>query len=327
MSEMNNTENKNVQHINTEAYLAERAIWMADAVELISGSRETDPLSVFEPATEVRDDSTGMQLTDEQEVALREVAGRFGIGGEADVKSGATHQILEGGKPWKVEAEAKITEAAETILFAGSPNRKLGQDEVDYLKTKLPEGEEPASTEYEMVRQIAEMQEGFEPLESDEELPFGYDINSNYAVLGEPTGQLVRIGSLNGADVVLFRVDRENYVDENEEDPKKQNKYRNQPDSAALMGVVSEVLNLCGDDHSSVGINSSTTYASRAVDTVRAGLKNGREFKVGMYGRQTLADVKGDPIAAPTGINQIPGELHTMQTKLAQLASEFNQNS
>lgn len=317
MSEMNPTEQKLQNNQSIEAYLSERAAWMADAVEVLTGDREADPAVVFAPATEVRDDAAPLGLTAEQETFLREVAGRFGIGGEANVYSRAEVQILEGGKPWKIEAEAQIIHTAKTILFAGSPYRKLGQDETDYLKAKLPEGTEPADNEYDMARQIAGLQEGFEALEADEVLPFGYNIQNNHSLVSEATGQLVRIGKLEEADVIMLRVDRENYEDE---DGKA--KYRNQPDGAALLRVVSEVLSATGDDTSAVGINSSTTYASRAVDTVRAGLKSGRTFSVGMYGRQTLADVKGEPVAAPTGINQIPGELHTMQEKLVQLAAE-----
>lgn len=323
MSEVNPAEQKLQNNQNLEAYLSERAGWMADAVEVLAGNRDTDPSIVFMAPTEVRDDAEPLVLTDEQETVLREVAGRFGIGGEANVNSHADIQILEGGKPWKIEAEAQITGGAKTILFAGSPHRTIGQDETDYLKTKLPEGIEPASDEYAMARQIAELQEGYVALEADETLPFGYDIQNSHALVAEETDQLVRIGKLGEADVVMLRVDRENYVDENEEDTKKRNKYRNQPDSAALLGIVSEVLSAAGDETSIVGINSSTTYASRAVDTVRAGLKSGRTYSVGMYGRQTLADVKGEPVAEPTGINQIPGELHTMQEKLVQLATEY----
>ncbi len=318
MSEVSQTEQTFQNKQNIESYIAERVGWMADAVEVLGERRDSDPLQVFVPATEIRDDAVALVISDEQAKKLREVAGRFGIGGEVDVKSAASHQILEGGKPWKIEAEAQITDEAQTILFAGSPFRMLGQDELDYLKTRLPEGVKPAADEFGMSRQIAELQDGFQALEEDAVLPFGYDIENSHALVKEATGQLVRIGKIGDANVVMFRVDRENYVDE-----EGANKYRNQPDSAALLKIIGKVLSACGDEQSSVGINSSTTYASRAVDTVRAGLSNGREFKVGMYGRQTLADIKGEPIAAPTGINQIPGELHTMQEKLSQLQAEL----
>lgn len=323
MSEVNPTEQKLQNNQNVEAYLSERATWMADAVEILTGNREGDPLVVFPAATEVRDDGLALDLSDEQENALREVAGRFGIGGEADVKSGAEHQILEGGKPWKIEAEAVIAEGAKTILFAGSPYRKIGQDEADYLRSKLPEDVEPAQDEFAMARQLAERQEGFVGLDADEILPLGYDISNNHSLVNETTGQLVRIGKIGETDVIMLRVDRENYIDKAEEDPNKRNKYRNQPDSAALLRIVSNVLAASGDETSSIGINSSTTYASRAVDTIRAGLTNGREFKVGMYGRQTLADVRGLPVAEPSHINQIPGELHEMYSKLLLLKGEI----
>ncbi len=325
MSEVNRPENQNSQNQENiqpriEAYLDERAQWMADAVELVAGDRTANPFEVFPEPGEVRAEGQGLNLTQEQEAQLREVAGRFGIGGESDVVNAARAQILEGGKPWKLEAEARIAGQAQTVLFAGSPYRKLGQDETEYLGQKF--GEVAGETEYDMVRQIATAQEGFQPLEEPEVLSFGYDIHNNHALVTEPTGQLIKIGTIDNRDVMVLRVDRENYTD----DEGKQ-KYRNQPDGAALLRFVSDVLSASGDEDSSVGINSSTTYASRAVDTVRAGLRSGRMFEIGMYGRQTLADVRDLPVAEPTAINQIPGELHEMWVKLQQLRTEIDSAS
>lgn len=306
--------------LQTEAYIAERKRWIGDAVELIAGDRSTDPTEVFQAPMkepdEARADQAGLDLNFEQEQSLRKIAGRFGVGGEQDVTSNADQQVLEGGKPCKVESELAIAGGSKSIIMAGSPFRKLGTDETGYLETKYGTS---TTTEFDMIRQVAEAQEGFEPSEQDEVLPFGYDIQNNYQLTDEATGQLVKIGSINGAPIVLLRVDRENFTDE-EGKPK----YRNQPDSAALMGFVSNVLSACGDEASSVGFNTSNTYASRAIDTVRAGLKAGRSFSVGMYGRKTLAEVKGEPVAEPTAINQIPGELRVMHDKLQQLAAELH---
>jgi hypothetical protein len=317
MNEMNPSENKNVLS-QTEAFIADRQKWLQDGVEAITGSREGNPLEVFPAAGEVRANDEGLGLSCEQEIALRTAAGEFGIGGELDVKSGSKHQILEGGKVWKIDAEVAIVEGAKTILFAGSPNRTIGQDELDYMRTKLSEGVDPASSEFEAARLVAEMQDGYKPLEKEEVLPFGYDISNGHVLVTEPTEQLVKIGTLRGADVIMLRVDRENFIDD-----EGNSKYRNQPDSAALLGIVADVLSACGDDESSVGLNTSNTYASRVIDTVRAGVDHGREFSIGMYGRKTLADVQGKEVASPTDINQIPGELHIMALKLAQLRAEL----
>lgn len=308
--------------LSPEAYLAERMTWMQDAVEVMGAERSADPLEVFPEATSTRDDAEALPLTDDQQTKLREVAGRFGLGGEMDVRTNAEVQIMEGGKAWKVEAEAAIAGEAQTLIFAGSPNRIIGEDESNYLAAKYGISVAGAS-EYDMVRLVAEQQEGFEPLEADEVQPYGYDMDRTYSFSEELTGQLVRIGDIGDRAVMLIRVDRvdnENYTGKKGEHP-----YR-QPDSAALMGFASQMLSAQGDETSAVGLNTSTTYPSRAVDTVRAGLDYGRFFDVGMYGRQTLADVRGQEVAEPTGINQIPGELHVMYQKLISLQAELAQD-
>ena len=82
------------------------------------------------------------------------------------------------------------------------------------------------------------------------------------------------------------------------------------------MGIISDMLSAQGDEVSTVGFNTSNTYASNAIDTTRAGLERGRPFHVGMYGRQTLAEVEGKPAAEPTEIQHIPGEMYAMQVRL-----------
>ncbi|HEY5442551.1 MAG TPA: hypothetical protein VIJ68_03365, partial [Candidatus Saccharimonadales bacterium] len=83
---------------NIEAYLDERREWMGDAVEIYAGDRDRnhDPLDVFPEPLAVRGEAPDPGLTPGQENVLREVAGRFGIGGEADVVSSADYQINEG---------------------------------------------------------------------------------------------------------------------------------------------------------------------------------------------------------------------------------------
>lgn len=303
-----------------EAYASHVRKAVSRVAEILTGDEEADPSEVFVSPTERRDDQTvkeafgDVELTPGLERDLREAVAPLGLGGEQDVASQASYQIVEGGKPWKVEAEVAIAAEADTIIFAGSPHRNIGQDEIDYIAGKLPEGVEPGKTELEMVRKIAEMQAGFEPLEEDSVLPFGYDISSNHEFTSEPTGQLVQIGTRLGKPVLLLRVDRENYLDD-----EGNSRYRYQPNSAALMGLVSQYLTANGDTESAIAIVTSSTYASRAVDTVIAGLENGRTFEVGMYGRETLAGVRGAEVAAPSPINQLPGELRVFAEKLRTL--------
>jgi hypothetical protein len=302
-----------------EAYVIEGQRLIAEAVKVLGYKPETDPAIVLPKPEEVRDDAIGLELSEDQEESLRSIAGEFGIGGEVDVRSQATHQLIEGGKPWKVEAEVAISSEAAVLLFAGSPNRKIGNDELDYVANKTPGDQLAELTEYEMVRQLAELQPGFVPLKPNEVLPYGYDMDQKHQLVEAETGQLVKIGTIGDQEVILLRVDREDYVDE-----EGNNKYRNQPDSAALMGLVSDILAAEGDGESSVGMNTSSTYASRVIDAKRAGLKRNRNFDVGMYGRETLARVRGADVASPAPINQIPGELRVIHKKLQLLKGELS---
>jgi len=322
MNNMNQPENENTP-ANVERYIVEQQSWIAEAAKIVGGPEAT-PESVFLKPPEVRSDSLALDLTEEQEQSLREVAGRFGLGGERDVLSLADLDVIEGGKPWKVAAEAAISNPTAAKIFAGSPFREIGQEETAFMQESYGLTVDGAMTEYDMVKHIASQSEGFVPLEEEEVLPFGYDIDNGFELVEEQTKQLVKLGAVqhedgSETDVIVLRVDRRNLdiVDGRQQ-------YSNQPDSAAIMGIVSDVLSAHGDDESSVGMVTSSTYPSRAIDAVRAGLSKGREFRTGMYGRGTLADIKGEPVAAPTDINQIPGELYVLNEKLAQLSEEFS---
>jgi hypothetical protein len=302
-----------------ESYIRIRKAWVDDAVELVGGSRGTDPLTVFPESTDVRREAPGLELDAEQEKGLREIAGRFGIGGESDVTSSASHHLLEGGLVWKIEAEAANVGRAETIIFSGWPARIIGEKEVEHIQKKF--GIDMTSkSEYDVARFVAEQQAGFVPLEEDEVQPFGYDITRDYALVQEPSGQLVKIGNKDGVPVLLVRVDEnKNELDERGR-PKK-------PDGADLLVFMGEVLSAVGDETSGVALGTSTTYASRLIDTVRAGLHSGRFFDVSMYGRQTLADVKDVSVADPTEIHQIPSEIHTVYTKLLLLEQDLQKDA
>lgn len=322
---------------NTTEYIQTRMVWLKDAVELVTGDRETPIENVFEfpmqNPQERRADATPLELTADKEQELREIAGRFGIGGEADVTSIAEHQVLEGGKPWKVEAEAKISNGAQTIIFAGSTFRRIGVDESDYMRVKY--GVELAGdTEYDMVRKIAEKQHGFVLADEEEVLPFGYEISEAHTFINKPTEteQLKKIGEVVELDenqevrvrkpVLLLKVDGETYQDE---EGKEKQRFR--PDSAELMVFISQVLSAGGDEISRVALNTSTTYAARVIDTMRAGLQANRTFDVGMYGRWTLAEIRGEAAASPTEIQNIPGELRLAHYKLQQLQAELQQQA
>lgn len=292
-----------------EEMLANQKQWLAEAVTIV-GKEGQEPSAVFDPASEVRNDSPGLELSTFQEQELRDVAGRFGIGAEYDIPSGADYDLLEGGKPWKIAAEATMSEGIQT--FAGSPNRLIGQDEIDFFAEK--HGVDASGwTEYESAVFIAKHQPGFVE-EPALDTGFGYDIKNNFAIVAEATGQHVRIGRKNGAPVYAFRVDREDYIDD-----EGNKKYRNQPNGAALLGFMSDWRGAVGDSSSSIGLNTSNTYASRALDVTKAGLEKGREFTVGMYGRDNLRSIAEHRVPAEAPINQIPGELHTIAIKISQI--------
>lgn len=321
MSEMNRPEEKSPQE-HMQEYIEQSRQWLGDALELVGAERGASLVDVFPAATEPRDVGKAIAFVDGEEKALpaeqyesrlREIAGRFGIGGERDVPVAASHHLIEGGKVWKIEAEAAIAKDGQSLIFAGSPYRKPGQDEIDYMRVKFGEAVVADDmTEYDIARFIASLQPGFEPLEEDSVLPFGYEVAPGCRVIHERTGQLVQIGEKQGQEVVLLRVDQ---------DSPTPPFYR--PDSAALMGFVADVLTEAGDEDSAIAINTSNTYASRAIDVLRAGLRRGRKFAVGMYGRQTLMET-GAPVPSETAYHQIPGELHTIAAKLAQLEEEID---
>lgn len=317
-----------------EAYVAERRGWVSNAADILAGKtganvEETLPLPM-EQQQGVRRDSATPELDPEGEQRLREIAGRFGIGGEQDVTleaaglPGGHVAVLEGGLVWKMTAESKISNGhASEYVYAGSPYRNTTDAEHAFEVARLEiNADNTSTTEYDAARLVAESAAGYVPLEEEIVLPFGYDIHSGFSVTSESTGQLVQIGTRDGKPVLLLRVDRENYIDE--EDNNKP-KYRKQPDTAAIMGIMSDVLTAKGDVQTAVGIITSNTYASRALDTMRAGYTRGRQFGVAMYGRQTLADTKGETVSEPTELFQIPGELRVMWEKLQLLADTVEQ--
>ncbi|HEX7368099.1 MAG TPA: hypothetical protein VF261_00390 [Candidatus Saccharimonadales bacterium] len=308
-----------------EAYIEQRRAWIGDAVELLGGDGSAPWESVLTLPTqasgEARENTPELQLDSEHEARLREIAGRFGIGGEQDVtleqqglRPGHV-DIKEGGLVWKIAAEAELGSSnAGTIVYAGSPYRRTTDEERAFQQDVMhvtPDDIAADQTEYDVAKLVATRQPGFEALEQPEVLPFGYAVSEGNPFVAEPTGQLEKIGTQNGKDVWRLRIDRQVEAD---------GSYRFQPDTATVMRLMAEYLTAHGDTDTAVGMTTSNTYASRAVDVVRAGLAQDRPFAVAMYGRQTLASAKHKPVTAPTDAKQLPGELAVMAYKLDQLA-------
>jgi len=229
----------------------------------------------------------------------------------------------EGGKVWKVLAEdvAAEAEVADTLVYSGSPDRLLGEDEHEYLReheAELGASFGPETTEYDFQAFLARRRADGKLFDEPLVLPFGYAVSEGNPTIQEPTGQLVQIGETStGQSVQLLRVDREDYEDEGGKP-----KFRHRPDTSKLMGFLADVLDAQGKPDDPVAVVTSGTYASRQVDAMRAGVDHHRQFGVVMYGRSVLAAL-GAPVPAELPLNQLPGEFRVRHDKLLQLRADL----
>ncbi len=293
---------------------------------------------VFPQPPEVRDDALDPDWDEQQEAVARNLAESLGYASEKNVHSGLRGGVFlgEGGKVWKMESEAEAQadeEDLHSVVMSGSPYRLIGDDEkahkVAKFKKQLPAGmseDEVASqvdeyekslegfTEYDEAVEIAQsMVVG--PVEK-EVLPYGYEISEGNPFVSEATGQFVKLGqNADGKDVITMRVDREVMPETD--------KYQYQPDPMRRMGIISDILKETGDNQTPVIFGTSNAYASRKVDAIRAGLDNGRQYGVAMYGRATLAEVKDEPMQPGARLNQLPGDIRQTHDKLQQLLAEI----
>ncbi|HVO86448.1 MAG TPA: hypothetical protein VMT23_01805 [Candidatus Binatia bacterium] len=319
----NNEEGQHDLKEKAKHWANERLGWINELVVELGGEGAKVEDILPEP-TAVRDEAPMPNWTPEQTVRAREIGQRFGYGAEQDVPSGLTGAVViaEGGKVWKIMAEAealKAESAPARIIFSGSANRALGDDELTFLRDKkgvtLPAG----TTEYEAARWVARAQVT-NPAEQPEVLSFGYAVAEGNPLTDEATGQLVKIGETDsGQSVELLRIDREDYTNEANEA-----KFRNQPISGRVMELISESLSKAGDETTPIVFVTSNTYASKQVNEVRAGIANGRQFGVALYGRQTIVGL-GAPVPAEMPLNHLPGDLRAMHDKLQQLHAELSQ--
>lgn len=308
-----------------ERYVAEGLERIGRAAELLGGDgsgphEDVLPRPMRTPGG-AREDAEEPVLDPTDEACLREEAGWFGIGSERDVTfedagipSGYAC-MKEGGLLWKMWAEQQIDDAdALVYVHAGSSHRAIRDQERDFAMKRLGVRRgQIGNTELDAAELVARLHPNFIPLDTPQVLPYGYDIQENFKVTQNPTGQLVQIGTRNQKPVIMLRVDREVYTDEAGKPG-----YRNQPDTASLMGIIADVLTLQGDNETAVGLVTSNLYASRVPGAIRAGLVRGRQFGVAMYGRATLAEIKGEPML-PTPLKQIPGELGVLYDQLREL--------
>lgn len=309
---------------DSRTQIAERIIeqlsWLNQAAEIVGGSGATVE-KTFDVPPQVRQEAPAPKWSEEQIASIREIAHRFGYGAEHDVPSGVYGgaRITEGGLAWKIASEVealKREEGLETIVFAGSPYRSIKDEERAFIaeryEVELPED----ATEYDLAHFFAQRQSS-RLADQPVAVAFGYKIAQGNSTVNENTGQLVHVGETSAGQVVqLLRVDREVYEEEGKP------KYRFQPDSAALMGFIADVMEAQGQV-GGVALITSNTYASRQHDAIRTGLTRGREFGVAMYGRATIAAVRGIDMLPDSPLNQLPGDLRVTYEKLQQLQLEL----
>jgi len=300
--------------------VSEQLTWLNQAAEIVGGPG-AKPDEVFDQPPQERRTARTPNWTPEQEAGVREIAHRFGYGAEHNVPSGLPGGVLiaEGGLAWKIAAEAAAFEdeaGPRELLFAGSPHRVLHEDEHEFLDKRLGLTLPEYATEYDLAHLFARRQAG-EPGGQEQVLNFGYELTEGNPTVQQPTGQLVFIGETSkGQSVQLLKV--EGAVAP--EDESKPPAYR--PGPGELMRIMADVTALQGRKQEPIGLATSNSYASRLVDTISAGIKHGgRQFGVAMYGRRTLAEIKGTPIQPATPeLNQLPGELRETYDKLQDLS-------
>lgn len=287
-----------------------------------------DSLRVFPAPGERCADDPGLELSETQETQLRKVAAELGFGREGNrtitelgLRGGDV--IIEGGQAHKMLAEAMLVvddtfADPYTIIITASPHRQIKEAEAKITARVLGIGEEEVGeTEYDVARQVAESLPAFKPLKPERILEVGYDIDNDFALTDEPKGrQFTYIGHQRTTPVFLLRVDRENYEEDGHQ------KYRKQPDAAAIIGIVDAARKVDGGDGTNIPISfvtSGTYEASRNVAATRAALETNRVVGVATYGTALLAKTKRETALAPAPINQLPGELHKMAAEVAKL--------
>jgi hypothetical protein len=323
----------------------ERIGWIESTAFKIGGEGATID-TVFKLPPAVRDTAPVPDWDEKQEAAARELGHKLGYAAEHDVVSELKGiDFAEGGKVWKIWAEVEAA-AGNTLVVSGSPHRPIGEDEKDFLVTRFASrlGEDITDeekkvqvadyhkslegyTEYDAAADIAAELVATEPFADIRTVPnpnrstlsYGYEVSEGNPVVNRPTGQFVREGTNSkGQEIVLMCIDRENYIDPETQEQK----YRFQPNPLRRMGIIADVYSQQGDTETPIVFVTSNAYASRQIDVIQAGLTNGRQYGVTIYGRSTLARVKDEPMLPGARLNQLPGDIRIMYENLQQLRAE-----
>jgi hypothetical protein len=277
-----------------------------------------NPLLAFPKPNEVRAESPNLpELSDQRKSILLSMASELGFGRPENVTLseqgliGAT-VIIEGGQPHKMLAEGLMVVGDEQaqpklIIISASPHRVIdGVAEVASAERLFGRA---GKTEYDVALDVARALPGFTEYPEHNVLAASYDIDNNFAVSQELTGQFKSVGAISGTPIVLMQINRRELADK---------KYDRQPGTANVIAIVDAFTRAAGDESSAiVNVTSGTYRPSRTIGVALAGLSANRPVGIATYGNDLLNYIKGEDAPAPIG--QLPSELHVMSQQLVKL--------
>lgn len=306
--------NPTEQSHSPEAQIAALEMTLRGVADAFNSSVE-NLSSVFPESPERRQDIILPEMSGEQEQAIRRAGEQLGIGSLEDKirHNSPAVAYVEGGLPHKVLAETALLQGTEhTVVFAGSTERVLKEDEIAFMSRSLGVDMPVGSTEYDMVTAIA--LNGCAPDDEPTVVPFGYALEEGFGVTEAPTGQLVKVGSRQYSDesqssIYVLKIDRQYYDDT----ATGKQKYR-QPNTPVMAGNVARYF--AQEDTDVTAILTSTTYPSRGlVQTTQVAADVQRPIVMSGYGQHTLAEIKGGDVQ-PVETGQIAGELRKLAGQL-----------
>lgn len=238
--------------------------------------------------------------------------------------------VLEGGRvPIKLRSELAMTlrDKHGPIVFTGTRYRKLDAAEVELLGIE--------GTEFDAAVPLMQMQANFESLLAPVDIPFSYELILEEFVDAEgktiysysidvksgdasKSGQAQILGNINGQPVCQLEVARLEYIDKNEPDPNKQNKYF-QPNAGELAVLTAQMLEQIGIEADRVATVTGGIYApTRSMDIIKVNQKlaaEGSSLLIGYttYGRKTVSEVTGEPIPERPPLNQLISEVSRLE--------------
>ena len=302
-----------------ESQVAEKLSWIYESAEKIGGPGATPETVFVAPSKDDRERGAAAQSwTEDQETELYALGEKLGYASEFNVPTGLIGgvRLVEAGKTWKVMAELEALKAdeqdVEQIVLAGSPFVALGDDEKAFAVQEGHDHLTGAESQYDVALILAR---GLVAEADERTLPYGYAVAEGNELIAQPSDQLKHLGkTAAGQSVEVIRVDRQ--VNED-------GSYSFQPSQLRLLGILSEILTARGDSTSGAGLLGSNAYASRRFEVLRAALRDGRQYEVGMYGRATLAAVKNEPMLPGARITHLPGDIRLSYDSLKALESEL----